>query len=118
MRATPRSKLMEEAKKKADTLLKLRPQFDEIVKQFLKDVRKANQGNFQKWALLFPIVDECTTWEPTAKSYMNLRLQNPPGQDGMFQVILRMIFLTQFCSNGFIQPILRQVHNTSQAAAE
>jgi len=46
MKATTRSKLMEEAKREADTLLKLRPQFDEIVKGFPKDVHKANQGNF------------------------------------------------------------------------
>ena len=52
------------------------------------------------------------------RSDMDLRLQNPPGQHGMFQVVLRMIFLTQFCSNGFLERTLREIHNASQAAAE
>ena len=97
---------MEEAKKKADTLLKLRPSFNDMVKLFSKKDRNNNEMIFVKWKILLDTVEECTTWKPTAKTYMNLRLQNPPGQDGMFQVILRMIFLTQFYSNGFIQRIL------------
>ena len=52
------------------------------------------------------------------RSDMDLRLQNPPEQHGMFQVVLRMIFLTQFCSNGFLERTLREIHNASQAAAE
>ena len=49
---------------------------------------------------------------------MNLRLQNPPGQDCMFQVVPRMVFLTQFYSNGSFERTLRGIHNSSQAAAE
>ena len=52
------------------------------------------------------------------RSNMDLRLQNPPGKDGMFQVVLRMIFLTQFYSNGLLQRTLREIHNASQATAE
>ena len=52
------------------------------------------------------------------RGYMDLRLQNPPGQDGMFQVIPRMIFLTQFYSNVLLQCTLQGIHNASQTAAE
>ena len=36
----------------------------------------------------------------------------------MFQVVLRMIFLTQFYNNGLLQCTLWEIHNASQATAE
>ena len=39
-------------------------------------------------------IDKCTGWGPL-RNQLNLRFQNLPGEDGMFQVVLRMIFLTQ-----------------------
>jgi len=63
-------------------------------------------------------VGNCARWLPKMRSVMDLRLPNTPGQHGMFQVVLRMIFLAQFCSNGFLERTLRETHNASQAAAE
>jgi len=117
-RATARSKLIEEAKCVGGDLEALRPKFDNIVNQFSKKVHEGNQDIFNKWELLIAGVDNCTRWLPKMKSHMDLRLQNPPGTDGMFQVVLRMIFFTQFCSNGFLERTLREIHNASQAAAE
>jgi len=99
-RAFARSKLMEEAKRKAELLLDLRPQFDKMVKQFSEKVRNDNKMIFYKWEILFVDLPNCTDWVPSSRHYLKLRLQNPPGQDGMFQVIPRMIFLTQFYSDG------------------
>ena len=109
---------MEEAKCVGGDLRALRPEFDNIVNQFSKKVREGNQDIFNKWELLIAGVGNCARWLPKMRSDMDLRLQNPPEQHGMFQVVLRMIFLTQFCSSGFLERTLREIHNASQAAAE
>ena len=116
-RATARSKLMEEAKYIGEALKALQPEFDNMVDLFPINW-KDNKVVFAKWRVLFAELHNCTGWDPIEKGYMNLRLQNPPGQDGMFQVIPRTIFLTQFYSNGHLQCTLREIHNASQAAAE
>jgi len=117
-RATARSKLIEEAKCVGGDLEALRPKFDNIVNQFSKKVREGNQDIFNKWELLIADVHNCTRWDPMVRGYMDLRLQNPPGKDGMFQVIPRMIFFTQFYSNVLLQCTLQGIHNASQTAAE
>ena len=117
-RATAHSKLIKEAKCVGEALKALQPEFDNIVKQFPKNLCERNQDIFVAWRFLIAGVDNCTRWLPKMRSDMNLRLQNPPGEHGMFQVVLRMIFLTQFCSNGFLERTLREIHNASQAAAE
>ena len=95
-RATARSKLIEEAKCIGEALEALRPDFDNMIKLFSENVRKGNQDIFNTWEILFAVVHDCTDWGPKMRSGMNLRLQNPPGKDGMFQVVPRMIFFTQF----------------------
>ena len=105
-RATARSKLIEEAKRKADLLIELYPQFEFEAKRFPEKVREHNEGIFNKWEGLLRTVDKCTAWEARMRKHMDLRLQNLPGEDGMFQVIPRMIFLTQFYSNGRLQRML------------
>jgi len=110
--------VMEEAKWNAGSLAKLRHIFDKIIKRFPMDVRKENGGIFDKWDTLLTTVDRCTHWEPKTSSYLNLRLQNPPEEDGLFQVDSRMISLTQFFSNGCIQCIVRGIRKASQPAAK
>jgi len=83
-RATARSKLMEEAKCVGEALKALQPEFDNIVKQFPKNLCERNQDIFVAWQFLIAGVDNCTRWLPKMRSNMNLWLQNPPGLDCMF----------------------------------
>jgi len=112
-RATARSKLIEEAKRKADLLIDLYPQFEFKVEEFPEKVCKHNKGIFNDWKGLLRNVDKCTDWGPSLRNQLNLRLQNLPGENGMFQVALRMTFLTQFYSNGSIQRAIRQLFNAN-----
>ena len=96
MRATARSKLMEEAKHIGEALEALRLDFDSTNDRFSENVREGNKDTFDAWQFLFADVHNCTRWLPESRSDMNLRLQNPPGKHCMFQVVLTMIFLTQF----------------------
>jgi len=118
MRATARSKLIEDAKRVGGALRALRPKFDISNNRFSKKVREGNNEIFDKWEFLIADTENCVGWGPKMRSDMDLRLQNPPGKDGMFQVILRMIFFTQLYRDGFPQRILREIHNASQAATE
>jgi len=111
--ASARSELMEEAKRKANILIKLYPRFEFKVKRFPEKVRKQNEDIFNGWKGLFNSVDKCTNWVPLLKNQLNLRLQNLPGEDGMFQVVPRMVFFTQFYRNGYVQPAIRQVLNAN-----
>jgi len=88
-RATARSKLIEEAKHVGQALEALRPQFDNMINLFSENVHQRNQDIFDIWGILFADVHNCTRWLPKMRSGMNLRLQNPPGKDGMFQVVPR-----------------------------
>ena len=102
---------------KADLLIELYPQFEFKVEEFPEKVRKHNQGIFNDWKGLFKTIDKCTDWTPLLRNQLNLRLQNLPRENGMFQVVLRMIFLTIY-SNGSIERAIRQLFNANQAAAE
>ena len=117
-RATARSKLMEEAKRIGEDLRALRPNFDRTNNRFSENVREGNKDTFDAWQFLFADVHNCTGWLPESRSNMNLRLQNPPGKRCMFQVVPRMVFLTQFYSNDSLERTLRAIHKGSQAAAE
>ena len=112
-RATARSKLIEEAKRKADLLIGVYPQFEFKVKRFPDKVREHNEDIFNDWKGLLRNVDKCTDWVPLQRKHMSSRLQNLPGENGMFQVVLSMIFLTQFYSNGWIQRPIRQLFNAN-----
>jgi len=83
--APVRSELMEEAKLKTDILVELYSQFEFKLKRFPEKVRKHNKGIFNDWKGLFKTVDKCTGWVPLQRNHLNSRLQNPPGEDGMFQ---------------------------------
>jgi len=85
--APVRSELMEEAKLKTDILVELYSQFEFKLKRFPEKVRKHNKGIFNDWKGLFKTVDKCTGWVPLQRNHLNSRLQNPPGEDGMFQVV-------------------------------
>jgi len=95
-RAAARSKLMEEAKHIGEALEALCPKFDNKYNQFSENVREGNKDTFDVWQFLFADVHNCTCWLPESRSDMNLQLQNPLGKHCMFQVVLTMIFLTQF----------------------
>jgi len=109
---------MEEAKSIGEALKALQPEFENMVKRFSEKARNDNEIIFAKWRVLFADLHNCTGWDPISRGYMDLRLQNTPGLDGMFQVVPRTIFLTQFYSNGHFQRTLREIYNASQAAAE
>ena len=98
-RATACSKLIEEAKCIGGALRALRPEFSN--NRFSKKVREGNNEIFDKWQFLIADIDNCAGWGPKMKSHMNLWLQDPPGKDGMFQVVSRMIFFTQLYRDGF-----------------
>ena len=117
-RATARSKLMEEAKRIGKALEALRPEFNDTADLFPINTWNDNKAVFTAWEILIADVDNCTGWLPESRSDMNLRLQNPPERRCMFQVVPRMIFLTQFHSNEFFERMLREIHKASQAAAE
>ena len=117
-RATARSKLMEEAKRIGKALEALRPEFNDTADLFPINTWNDNKAVFATWRFLITDVDNCTEWLAKSRNDMYLRLQNPPGQDCMFQVVPRTIFLTQFHSNGFFERTLREIHKASQAAAE
>ena len=101
-RATRRSRLMDEAKRKAGLLVKLHPQFEKEVKQFPAEVRDENEIIFIRWEGLFTTVEHCIMWNAITRSHLDLRLQNLPGDDGMFQVVPKMMF-SHVYSNGSIQ---------------
>ena len=117
-RATARSELMEEAKRIGKALEALRPEFNDTADLFPINTWNDNKAVFTAWEILIADVDNCTGWLPESRSDMNLRLQNPPERRCMFQVVPRMIFLTQFHSNEFFERMLREIHKASQAAAE
>jgi len=96
MGAIARSKLMGEAKHIGEALEALRPKFDNKYNRFSENVREGNKDTFDAWQFLFADVHNCAGWLPESRSNMNLRLQNPPGKHCMFQVVLTMIFLTQY----------------------
>jgi len=98
-RATARSKLMEESKRIGNALEALRPKFDSTNNRFSENVREGNRDTFDAWQFLFADIHNCTGWLPESRSDMNLRLQNPPGRRCMFQVVPKMILITQFYSN-------------------
>jgi len=101
-RVTACSKLMEEAKCIGEAPEALCPVLDSIIDLFLINIWK-DKAIFAKWELLFADIDNCTSWLPKSRSDINLWLQSSPGQDSVFQVVLRTIFLTQFYSNGFFE---------------
>ena len=101
-RAAAHSKLMEEAKRIGKSLEALRPQFDDMVNLFSENVREENIDIFDIWKILFADVHNCTRWLPISRSNMNLRLQNPPGKHGMFQVVPRIIFLLHTVLQGWM----------------
>ena len=76
MRATARSKLMEEAKRIGEALEALRLKFDNKYNWFLENVRKGNKDTFDAWQFLFADVHNCTCWLPESRSDMNLWLQS------------------------------------------
>ena len=117
-RATAPSKLMEEAKCIGKALKALRSEFNDTADLFPINTWNDNKAVFATWQFLIADVDNCTEWLAKSRNDMNLRLQNPPGQDCMFPVVPRTIFLTQFHSNGFFERTLREIHKASQAAAE
>jgi len=102
-RATAHSKLIEEAKHVGYVLEALQPKFDISNNRFSKKVCKGNNEIFDKWEFLIADTENCAGWGPKMKSHIDLRLQNPPGKDGMFQVVPRMIFFTQLYRDGFPQ---------------
>ena len=116
-RTTARSKLMEEVKRIGEDLRALRLDFDSTNNRFSENVREGNKDTFDAWQFLFADVHNCTGWLSESRSDMNLRLKNPPGKRRMFQVVLRMIFFTQFYSNDSLEWTLRAIHKGSQAAA-
>jgi len=90
---------MEEAKCIGEALEALRLDFDSTNNRFSENVREGNKDTFNAWQFLFADVDNCTGWLPESRSDMNVQLQNPPGKCCMFQVVPRMILITQFYSN-------------------
>jgi len=66
VRATARSKLMEEAKCVGKALRALRPEFDIIV-NFSKKIREANADTFDDWEVLIADVQNCAGSQAAAK---------------------------------------------------
>ena len=94
--------MMDEAKRKAGLLVKLHPQFEKEVKRFPAEVRDENEIIFIRWEGLFTTVEDCMSWGPKRRTFLDLRLQNLPGDDGTFQFVPKMMF-SHVYSNGSIQ---------------
>ena len=109
---------MEEEKRIGNALKALPSEFDNTADLFPINTWNDNKAVFAAWQFLIADVDHCTGWLPESRSDMNLWLQNPLGRHCMFQVVLRIIFFTQFYSNDSLKWTLRAIHKASQAAAE
>ena len=109
-RATARSKLMEEAKWKGDLL-----NYTHNLNPRSRNSRRRSANTTKASSTIGrACLDKCTDWAPLLRNQLNLNL---PRESGMFQVVLRMIFLTIY-SNGSIERAIRQLFNANQAAAE
>ena len=87
-RATARSKLMEEAKWKGDLL-----NYTHNLNPRSRNSRRRSANTTKASSTIGrACLDKCTDWAPLLRNQLNLNL---PRESGMFQVVLRMIFLTQ-----------------------
>jgi len=115
MRATARSKLMEEAKMKADLLIELYPQFEFKVEEFPEKVRKHNQGIFNDWKGLLQqmyrldAITKKSTGSTASKSARGEWYVSSRSEDDLPHTIY---------SNRSIERAIRQLFNANQAAAE
>ena len=79
------SKILQEAKEKARDVRDLLPAFERAIKKLPENIRQDNDNVFDEWYALLTTVDTYSLWEEERKCVLNLRLQNAPGNNGIFQ---------------------------------
>jgi len=77
--------ILNEANEKASHLGNLYPLFLDAIKKLPENIRQDNDKVFDKWRTLLVSVDKYGLWGERMKRALNLRLQNAPGDDGIFQ---------------------------------
>ena len=77
--------ILNEAKGKASDLPNLYPAFERAIKKLPENIRQDNDNVFDEWYALLTTVDTYSLWEEERKCVLNLRLQNAPGNNGIFQ---------------------------------
>ena len=77
--------ILNEAKVKANDLADSYPMFLDMVEQLPENIRYANRTVFNKWRVLLAHINTYAFWAEGRKRVLNLRLQNAPGDDGIFQ---------------------------------
>ena len=95
--------ILNEANEKASHLGNLYPLFLDVVEQLPENIRRTNRKVFNKWRTLLVSVDKYALWGETMKRALNLRLQNAPGDDGIFQFSSGGLSSSQFYRDGYIQ---------------
>ena len=78
-------RILDEAKEKASDLSNIYPLFLDVVEQLPENIRRTNRNVFNKWRTLLSSVDIYASWGEGRKRALNLRLQNAPEDDGIFQ---------------------------------
>ena len=78
-------RILDEAKEKASDLSNIYPLFLDVVEQLPENIRRINRNVFNKWRTLLSSVDIYASWGEGRKRALNLRLQNAPEDDGIFQ---------------------------------
>ena len=77
--------ILKEAKGRASHLLSLSPAFERAIKRLPENIRQDNDEVFDNWYTLLSSVDTYAFWGEDMKGFLNLRLQNAPGNNGIFQ---------------------------------
>jgi len=55
------------------------------IQDFPEEIRRKNHHIYVKWIVTLDALADYAIWTDKARDVLNYRLQNAPGQDGMFQ---------------------------------
>ena len=76
--------ILNKTKVKTNDLADSYPMFLDMVEQLLENIHYANRTVFNKWHVLLAHINTYAFWAERRKRVLNLRLQNAPGDDGIF----------------------------------
>jgi len=75
--------ILNEAKEAANLVRDLYLELEKAIKDLPQNIRQDNDKIFKKWRILLASVASYAKWGEHFKGFLNLRLQNAPGDDGM-----------------------------------
>ena len=79
------SDILAQAENFASTVRHLREPFLLQIQDFPEEIRKKNQHIYINWIATLDSLDDYDTWVDKVRNVLNSRLQDAPGQEGMFQ---------------------------------